>query len=409
MWGPPGGDKIWPMFRLTRKYFTLTLLISGLLTATAKAENRGDQISLSLDALGQGIFFQTPTETSSYGGFGGQVFLDWRPYRVISLGFGGQYAYYPMTSSFRLTSFDLGGRIFPAGAFSPQGEFYLQGGVGRMLIINPGNYPGHYHGYAGLGWRQFLGGDMALDLGGQYDFFSPIGLPLNGASAKLGLTFLFGRDDWSEPKASRMMRPRTLSIGADWRGPSTFTWTKEKDLRTVAFEIYGDEGLYPLIVDANKDLIARAGLRPGEVLNIPPPPKTAGEVDRVEDLAFSNYRYMEWEQKSEGIIPQPFNPGVTTYRWKEKDNLASLAQRLYGDEDLYPLIVQANEDRLIRPDNLVAGKVLKIPRLPADNLLDGVRDEALNDPHYLWWRNVSMEEKEDIVPMHMQAPADDEP
>ncbi len=376
----------------SRKYFTLTLLISGFLAAPALANNRGEQFSLSLDALGQGIFYNTPTNTTSYGGFGGQAFIDWRPYRVISFGLGGQYAYYPLTSTFQLTSFDLGGRIFPSGAHFSNGELYLQGGVGLQLLINPGNYPGHYHGYAGLGWRQFLEPTMALDLGAQYDFFSPIGLPLNGASAKLGLTFIFGRDDWSEPKAAHMMRPRTLNIGADWAGPPTFVYDGKTDLRSVAFQVYGDEGLYPLIVNANKDLLAKEGLRAGITLRIPPPPKTAVEVDNMEDMAFSNPHYIEWEQKSEGLFPQPFNPSVSSYRWKESDNLPALAQRLYGDEDMYPLIVDANEERLILPNNLVAGKVLKIPQLPSTDKQDTVRDEALNDPHYIWWRNVSREE-----------------
>src|SRR5579862_8131878 len=105
----------------SRKYFTLTLLISGFLAAPALANNRGEQFSLSLDALGQGIFYNTPTNTTSYGGFGGQAFIDWRPYRVFSFGLGGQYAYYPLTSTFQLTSFDLGGRIFPSGAHFSNG------------------------------------------------------------------------------------------------------------------------------------------------------------------------------------------------------------------------------------------------------------------------------------------------
>lgn len=388
----------------SRKYFTLTLLISGLLTVPVLANNRGDQISVSVDALGQGIFFNTPTSTTSYGGFGGQVFADWRPYRVISFGLGGQYAYYPLTSTFQLTSFDLGGRIFPSSSFTRQGELYLQGGVGRQLLINPGNYPGHYHGYAGVGWRQFLESTMALDLGAQYDFFSPIGLPLNGVSAKVGLTFIFGRDDWSEPKASHMMRPRTLNIGADWVGPSTFVYNSKTDLRSVAYQVYGDEGLYPLIVNANKDLLAKEGLRDGITLRIPPPPKTAAEVDNMEDMAFDDPHYIEWEQKSQGLFPQPVNPGITTYRWKETDSLPALAQKLYGDEDMYPLIVDANEARLILPDNLVAGKMIKIPRLPSEDKQDSIRDKALNDPHYLWWRNVSREEKTEILPMTPASP-----
>jgi len=152
----------------------------------------------------------------------------------------------------------------------------------------------------------------------------------------------------------------------------------------------------------------KVGLRNGITLKIPPPPKTAAEVDAMEDTAFSDPQYIEWEQKSQGLFPQPFNPSVSTYRWKESDNLPALAQRLYGDEDMYPLIVDANEDRLILPDNLVAGKTIKIPQLPREDKLDSIRDEAVNDAHYLWWRNVSREEKTEILPMTPAPPDSDE-
>ncbi len=391
------------MFLSSRKYLTLTLLISGLLTAPAVyAENQGSQFSLSLDALGQGILIPD-SNAVSFGG-GGQAFLDWRPWQFISFGLGGQYAYFPMRSSFQLASFDLGGRIFP-GATTSAGEFYLQGGLGRMLLINPGDYPGHYHGYAGLGWRQFLQKDFALDLGAQYDYYSPRADHLNAASAKLGLTFLFGRDDWSEPLGAPKTRARTLAVGKPWTGPSTYTWQADKDLRTAAYEIYGDEGLFPLLLDANKDVISVKGLRVGMVLKVPPPPLDPLEVQRIETRAFSDPGYVKWELSSQKT-GEVHTPPVARYRWKSGDDLRSVALKLYGDEDLYPILVDANEKYLILPDNLVSGKVLVVPPLPADDRLDDIRAKSHDDEHYRWWLKGSLYHHQNIIPMHMPSPAE---
>lgn len=374
----------------TRKYFSLTMLISGLLlTQAAQANNQGSQFSLSLDALGQGIFIQNSSAVS-FGG-GGQAFLDWRPLQFISFGVGAQLAYYPGSFPVTLTSLDLGGRIFPGNTTS-LGEFYLQGGVGLNLLSNPG----HYHGYAGLGWRQFLSPGLALDMGAQYDFFSPIAQPLNGASAKLGLSFLFGRDDWSSPVPAHRPLPKTFVVGAAWNGPSTYKLQEGDDLRTMAARIYGDEGLYPLLLDANKEQLARVGFRPGLVLKVPQPPKTKDDVERIEKLAMRDSGYLKWQKKSEGLSGQAYAPAVTSYRWRYGDDLPSVAEKLYGDGDLYPLLVDANEERLIHPANLVPGKVLKVPALPSADALSQIRFKADGDSHYIWWRNVSLRHLQDL-------------
>ena len=384
---------------IPRKVIAITLLISGLLTGPVAAENRGSQFSLSLDALGQSVF---PNDWSQYAlGIGGQAFLDWRPVQFISLGFGGQYGYFFYNSvsssapTFQLYTFDLAGRLFPTGT-SRLGEFYLQGGVGLNLKAEPG----HYHGYAGLGWRQFIQKDFALDLGTQYDYYSPQAANLDGISAKLGFTFIFGRDDWSEPQPAFVPRARTFVVGAKWTGPSTYVWQKESSLRKVAFEVYGDESLYPLILDANKDLITKEGFRPGIKLRIPLPPATNDELDRVERLALTDDHYLQLEEKSEGRLPEAYTPRVSAYTWKFGDDLPSVAQKLYGDEDLYPLLVDANYERLILPANLVPGKILRVPKLPSEDVLSEIRQKASTGERYLFWRNISEEHYRNIRPGH---------
>ena len=80
--------------------------------STPVPQNTGSQFSLSLDAMGQALI-SSPWITSPYYGAGGQVFADWRPIQYLSFGAGAEYAYFFGTPTFKLSSFDLGGRIFP--------------------------------------------------------------------------------------------------------------------------------------------------------------------------------------------------------------------------------------------------------------------------------------------------------
>ena len=383
--------------------FALTLLLSGsLLASPALAERRGDQISLSLDALGQGVYSNYFFGSNPVIGAGGSAFIDWRPVHVVSFGVGGQFATFFQTPSFQLTTFDLGGRIFPAPAMA-SGEFYLEGGVG----LNLQSSPGHFHGWSGLGWRQFLDKSMALDLGAQYDFFSPIGQPVHGASAKVGLTFLFGRNDWTEPAGGSRIRARNMMIGGIWNGPSSYVLKPGESLRTVAYKVYGDEGLYPLLVDANKNQFLKVGFRQGTSLKVPNPPLTEEGFEQIEDRAFNDVDYLKWEERSEGGVTQAHNPSVRTYRWRKGDDLLTVAAQVYGDEDLYPLLVDANEDRIILPDNLVPGKTLKVPALPAEDQMEDLRLKSHDDPHYLWWRNITLERGEaSRAPSNLESPDD---
>ena len=157
----------------------------------ARAKPFETQFSLSLDVLGMGVFSSPhPYLIPSYG-MGGQAFLDWRPTPCLSFGIGGQYSYFFGAHTFNLDSFDFGGRIFPFSTeTTTAGEFYLQGGVGlNLLVLYPA--PGHYHGYAGFGYREMMGTSQALDMGIQYDFYSPIGASTNVIGLKLGWTFIF--------------------------------------------------------------------------------------------------------------------------------------------------------------------------------------------------------------------------
>jgi hypothetical protein len=373
------------------KYLTLTTLISVLLIAhPAKAGNdQGSQISLSLDAQGESL---VPPDIlilgnrSSNSGIGGAAFADWRPIRMISFGVGAEYFYYPSSPTFKVSSFDLGGRIFPFSTL--EGEAYFQGGVGKNLVLEYPT-PGHFHGYAGVGYRRYLSNDTALDMGIQYDFFSPISAPSNGIGAKVGITFLFGRDRWPVPSADFPVE--SINQQGEYPAGSYYIWKPGDTLKSIAARVLGAEGFYPALVDANRDLFSNpASLRVGMKLRIPDSNFSDDELDDIRGKAISaSYERLEEYSSRLPYEGQRSWKGPRTYVWKEGDDLKSVASKLYDDEDLYPVLVDANKRRLIHPVNLVPGVVLVVPPPPADVWVDSIHERAQQKDYYIWWKTVS--------------------
>jgi hypothetical protein len=73
------------------------------------------------------------------------------------------------------------------------------------------------------------------------------------------------------------------------------------------------------------------------------------------------------------------------YVWKDKDDLESVAEVLYGDPDLYPLLVDGNVARLILPDNIVPGTKFLVLRPPDDEeKLKAIRANSFKSPYTIW-------------------------
>ncbi|HVZ80640.1 MAG TPA: hypothetical protein VHE12_07555 [bacterium] len=370
-----------------RRLHLSTLLLALILAPLSlRAEEPTDQISLSIDAVGQGFYFfngQNKPADPQWG-LGGSAFLDYRFLKVLSLGFGTDYLFSPDNKSISLMSVDAAGRIFPM--VLDGGEVYLQGGVGYN-VNNGIRTHGHFHGYAGLGYRHFLDKGLALDMGLQYDFWSPILAPSSGVGAKLGLTFLFGKDRWPSDITHKI--PLDLGKGSDQ--PGTYIWKPGDTLKKIAVRQLGAEGLYPAIVDVNPDLFAHVSLlKVGSEIRMPTGHFTDEELDKFSAEALSE-RYIRLYHVT-AHLPYPHRPdwkGPKAYRWKVGDDMRSVASKLYDDEDLYPILVDANEEALIHPVNLVPGVVLKVPAPPSDEWLDYIHDEAWERGYYIWWKNVS--------------------
>jgi hypothetical protein len=375
------------------------LLISGMLLAlpALAADYQPTQYTITVDAVGQMFFHSVslkPGPFNTYTGLGGQFFADYRPFQEVSFGLGADYISYSGLS-LTVQTFELGGRIYPAG-YSNTGEFFLQGGLG--LNLNPfyyvpsNGYMGHYYGNAGLGYRFAINNGLSFDLGAQYDYYSPYAFNSNGVRLKAGLTFGFG----PAPSRTLMMANASPSSGPSytptWKLEPRITWNANDTLGALAEKMYGDADLYPLIVDANTNLFREGNaFKPGATWVIPALPPDERALDAIRQKAMEERGYVHLEDLSEAASSGWGEDwkGPKHYTWKEGDNLPDVADKLYGDEDLYPLLVDANKDRLVHPANLRPGVVLIVPKPQVDQI-DKIHEEVwFNKDPYVWWKTVS--------------------
>lgn len=149
------------------------------------------RFSVDLDLVGHGIL--APGAPSPSLGLGGSAFAEWRPALFLSFGMGLGFTQQFDAPSSALASWDLGGRLYPLGS-TRAGEWYLQGTAGLALAKGAveGGMPGNFHGAVMVGYRSFVDGRNALDLGVQYELLSPFHHPFQGAGIKVGWSFLFG-------------------------------------------------------------------------------------------------------------------------------------------------------------------------------------------------------------------------
>lgn len=147
--------------------------------------------SLSADLLGKIAY--SDQYVTPFDGFGLSLFADYRFTPDLSLGLGLGFVEFPGVDGIQTSWVDLGGRFFPFEA-SRDGEVYLQGGFGMtpLMTVIPTHWQGRFHATVGLGYRFFMDKKQALDLGADYDIFSPRDTPLQNMGVKVGLTWFLG-------------------------------------------------------------------------------------------------------------------------------------------------------------------------------------------------------------------------
>jgi nucleoid-associated protein YgaU len=121
-------------------------------------------------------------------------------------------------------------------------------------------------------------------------------------------------------------------------------------LSDIAGRELGQPDLYPMIYDANRDVLRDPESIPvGQKIRIPlihrpaTPPAQRGPQGAAEP-------------------PQaaPSRPS-RTYEVQENDTLIRIARRIYGRESMYVEILRSNRDQLIAPEDLRPGMVLTLP------------------------------------------------
>lgn len=182
------------------------------------------ELSLSLDALGDAVL--SPSSVPSLG-LGASAGLNYRFPDAPALGLGLNLGFneFPGSTDMQTSWLDLDARFYPFEA-SVDGQWYLEAGVGPTLLAGllPNHWTGQYHGMAGLGCLFPLGGNEALDLGLEYDYFNPFSNPLEDVAAKVGIC-------WNLDEAP--VQPKTRSGIAIESTPS-LTPTPEPNSESVA-------------------------------------------------------------------------------------------------------------------------------------------------------------------------------
>jgi len=370
----------------------LAVLLGG--TSHAQAAKFKKQTTLTLSATGDTII--------SHGGdanktaIGGYLFFDVRPSPYISFGIGTGYTTSLKSPRWDVNQLDLGGRIFPMG-YGEKGEFYLQGGVGTMPLDNDIDTTKiRARGTAGIGYRLWTQKNYAWDFGLAYNVYSPRTRPVGMVGVKVGVGFNLGGGGYEDgDKTTVTLTNREIA--------PTYVWQEGDTLEAVAQRVYGDKKYGYLISDANKDLVDDAGdLKVG--VRIMPPKIPQETATRAEEGASAEVS-MEGQDGSSEATEEAVAVSTKTammkvadyqgrdvpryYVWKRGDDLQSVADRIYGDADLYPLLVDANK-KLILPDNLVRGTRVKVPPPPKTEAeLAAIRAKA-DESFYIQWQGATL-------------------
>ena len=90
--------------------------------------------------------------------------------------------------------------------------------------------------------------------------------------------------------------------------------------------------------------------------------ETLAKEEKDVDTVINNIQYPEEAGGDTGAAKPETKE--TTYRVERGDTLSKIAQKVYGDGNLYNIIFEANKDILANTNDIHPGQVLKIPPKP---------------------------------------------
>jgi hypothetical protein len=378
-----------------------TLAAFLLSTATLLPSQGSANFTITLDTQYSRVLTHGAT-LGHWNGFGGTLFLEVQPVDFLSFGLAGNFtSYFGLFDDVNPTTFSAYAdgvlRVMPlgrTGRVSP----YLLGTFGwnPLSVTTFPGWSGDLHGQAGLGVRWQGDATSAMDLGISYQFFTPTADPLQTLTAHIGFTFF--------------TEPYPLGKGREGKAIPRYD-----SLQAVAAREYGDPDLYPILLDANfKDKAKPLTWKAGTPLLVPRPltPAMIREAkakarDPFYLKAASTFRdpFMSEEARKAARESGSYWVPVTG---KKRSSIPFHAQSLYdvaarsdvyGDPELYPLLVDANRARL-RLNYPYKPFTLIIPR-PTKEQVGEARLKAWSVEYGLWrGKDVTREDYRDWRDKH---------
>ena len=347
---------------------------------------------------------QTLTTFGTYG-LGGTLLAEFEPIDIFSIGVDlSVNDYLGLGGAGKVvTSTDLVARFMPFANNTVSPYLLASYGVNPLGTKYAGAWPSTVHISLGAGFRYFVLPQWALDFGGAYNYYDPTDIPLNTIELHAGLAFFvnspFKNSDkmvWAGGGVT-VMQPVTI----------TETDQEAQSVQDIAQNEYGDRSLYPLIVDANfKDKTKPLILPPGIQLIIPQHPSDEMVADAhlkaktpVYQIAADTFQMPQIDNIQYRLEPAESDDAVDNGP-KDKltfqaDSLWDIAARpdVYGDPELYPLLVEANFEKLSDPLLLKPGTQLIIPHNVSKARIQGARIKAWT-AEYIRWRGAQISHEE---------------
>ena len=145
----------------------------------------------------------------------------------------------------------------------------------------------------------------------------------------------------------------------------------------------------PRVTVASKGLAVLNNTLPPQAGVMPRPSPTRGSAAAQAAAAPKPQAAKVAHKPSRKAVKKPAptptaDPAIATYTWTQGDNLHGLDNAYYGDQDLYPIIVDANKGMLVLPANLIPGAHLKVPRNPTATEKQAAKDNAAKDEYVKW-------------------------
>jgi nucleoid-associated protein YgaU len=165
---------------------------------------------------------------------------------------------------------------------------------------------------------------------------------------------------------------RDDNVGAPRPGPqpqhAAYTVQPGDTLWSISQKYYGDGGRWKAIQEANPTSVAANGsIRPGVRLIIPdkaavlgplPPDKAVNDLKQQLD---NHAAPPPGKQLPRGQQLTNRAPATNEIRAEKGDTLGGLAQKYLGSATLWPKLLEANRDKMNKPEELREGMVLRLP------------------------------------------------